>query len=93
MPTKRQSTILSSIGNDYSIKVIDHEPCIYKKLNDSYDIEISGTQRASGHMSVYVWDISNGENHSAKIVDRATGIKTISELKNKLMDFEKKYSR
>ena len=52
-----------------------------KKLNDSYDIEISGTQRASGHMSVYVWDISNGENHIAKIVDRATGIKTISELK------------
>ena len=44
MITKNQKELLDFLGPQYSIKTIDGEPCIYRKINSHYDIEISGTR-------------------------------------------------
>lgn len=41
-PGKKIKDICNQLGSDYSIQVIDLENCIYRKLNDKFDIEISG---------------------------------------------------
>lgn len=41
-PTKTFQETLKYLGKDFSSKVIDGELCGYYKINDYYDIEISG---------------------------------------------------
>ena len=59
---KRLNETLEYLGNDYSIKRIDLEQCIYRKISNKFDIEISGLNARGRKFStdVYVWDISNG---------------------------------
>lgn len=86
MITKYQKELLSLLGNEYSIKSIDCEPCIYRKLNSHYDIEISNTKTKNSKPSVYVWDISNGAQLSAKLVDKSCAIpneETLLQILNK----------
>jgi hypothetical protein len=59
MASKNQQELLKFLGSEYSMKEIDLELCIYRKINSRYDIEISGTHRKNHPISVYVWDISN----------------------------------
>ncbi len=85
--------VLNYLGEDYSPKEIDREICAYRKLNNYYDIEISGCNRKTDPFNVYIWDITNGTGNSAKIVRRSGDIKTKLDLKdwldNNLHDFNK----
>lgn len=91
MISKNQQNLLDFLRSDYSIKEIDGESCVYRKINHSYDIEISGTARKNHPMSVYVWDISNGEYVTARIVEKHFDISEWEELKILLNDLTKKY--
>ncbi len=59
-PSKKIMDIRDQLGSEYSIKVIDLENCIYRKLNNKYDIEISGldNRKHGFHCAVYLWSIS-----------------------------------
>ena len=91
MPTKRQKELLDFLGPNYTIKTIDREPCIYRKLNSRYDIEVSGSRNGRSKMRVYVWDISAGEGPAAQIVDLVTDIESAQHLKQVLTDLAQKY--
>ena len=93
VPNKNQRYLLEILGPEYSMKTIDMEPCIYRKLNDHYDIEISGTYQKRSKFNVYVWDISNGEGPGSRIVDRCTDINGEGELKRVLYNFVAKYQK
>ena len=90
--TKNQTELLKVLGSEYMSKVIDLELCLYRKLNDTYDFEISGTSRKGRNMTVYVWDISNGTGYSAGIVESVNGIKSVEQLKQTLDELAAKYN-
>ena len=89
-PGKKIKTVLNDLGSDYEIKVIDAEQCIYRNLNNGYDIEVSGlnNQRKSFEARVYVWNTKDG----TRIVERNTDIASFEELKKTLDDLSIKYS-
>ncbi len=91
MGTKNQQELLKFLGPEYSIKTIDLESCLYRKINGHYDIEISGTARKNHPISVFVWDISNGEGVSAAIVEKHFDITDWESLKALLDTLNKKY--
>lgn len=81
---------LNSIGPEYSSKVIDGELCGYRKLNDYYDIEISGMNNnriKNQNFNVYVWSIKP----SYEIVEKFFEIKSTEELKKILSQIQEKY--
>lgn len=81
---------LRSIGPEYTPKVIDGELCGYRKLNDYYDIEISGMNNnriKNQNFSVYLWSIKP----SYEIVEKFFQIKSIEELKKILSQIQEKY--
>lgn len=91
MGSKNQQELLKFLGPEYSIKVIDGSPCIYRKFNEHYDLEISGALRTKHPVCVFVWDISNGEGNSAIIVERHFDISDWASLKSLLDELTKKY--
>ncbi len=90
--TRNQKELLKLLGSEYSMKDIDMENCIYRKINDNYDIEISNTYRKNKPMDVYVWDISKGMTSDARIVESICNIKTPNDLQALLNDLVTKYS-
>ena len=52
MASKNQQELLKFLGPEYSMKEIDEELCVYRKINARYDIEISGTHRKNHPVSV-----------------------------------------
>lgn len=92
MGTSNQQRLLDYLGSEYSIKEIDFESCVYRRINDSYDIEISGTARKNHPVSVFVWDISNGEGITSNIVEQHFGVSSWAELKELLDQIIQKYS-
>lgn len=50
-------TELNQLNPIYSIKIIDREQCLYHKINDYYDIEVSGlnNQKKSAECTIFVW--------------------------------------
>lgn len=91
MASKNQQDLLKFLGSEYTTKDIDGEICIYRKINDHYDIELSGTARKNHPISVFVWDISKGEGNSAIIVEKHFDISGRDHLKLLLEDLTKKY--
>lgn len=91
MASKNQQELLKFLGPEYSMKEIDLELCIYRKINSHYDIEISGTHRKNHPISVYVWDISNGEGNTAIIAEKHFDISNWTALKTLLDNLTKKY--
>lgn len=91
--SKKLNDTLIYLNSDYSIKTIDIEPCIYRKISDRYDIEVSGLDNSSKRFSadVYVWDISNGDGIGATTVENIHGIKSADELKAVLDSLFVKY--
>ena len=88
MPTKNQIQLLSALGPEYSIKTIDLEECVYRKINDCYDIEVSGTWKKGLPITIYVWRICGGK-HTVEQID---GIKSTARLKHELDKIIEKYS-
>ena len=91
MSTPKQKELLEYLGPLYTLKTIDGESCIYRKLNNRYDIEVCGTNYRRERLRVYVWDISAGEGPTAQIVDRVTDIVSEQHLKQVLTDLAQKY--
>lgn len=44
-----------SLGAPYSIRKLDQEPLIYRKLGNGYELEVSGIRSMSGKCCPYVW--------------------------------------
>lgn len=91
--SKNLREVLAYLGPDYTVKVIDLEDCAYRKINDKYDIEISGCNRKSRPFHVYVWDTTKGTGPGAQIVDKSGPIKELAALKEKLDEYVERYSR
>ncbi|KOS61704.1 hypothetical protein FJQ98_02835 [Lysinibacillus agricola] len=89
-PSKKIKSILEELGHNYEIKVIDAEQCIYRNLQNGYDIEVSGlnNQKQSIEANIYVWDCNKG----SRIVDRVQNVTSLDELKEKLEELSIKYS-
>ena len=45
MATTYLKETLNFLGPEYQLNYIDGEDCIYRKLSDSYDIEVSGAYK------------------------------------------------
>ena len=82
--------ILKDLGPAYSIQTIDNERVIYHKINDCYDIEVSGldSHKKNPTIVIYVWQLKPGK----QIVERIEGIHTISHLADTLVELRRKYS-
>lgn len=93
MGIKRLKDTLIYLNSDYSIKTIDGEPCLYRKISNKYDIEVSGLNSSSKTflVDIYVWDISKGIGVMASIVENISGIKSKEELKSILDSLFVKY--
>ncbi|ARF70684.1 hypothetical protein B7C51_24740 (plasmid) [Paenibacillus larvae subsp. pulvifaciens] len=89
--SKNLKAVLEHLGNQYTVKTIDLEECAYRKLNDRYDIEISGCRKKNGPYHVYVWDITRGTSVAAQIVEQFSDIKGLPQLKATLKHIETKY--
>lgn len=89
-PGKKIKEILAELGPSYCIKKIDFENCIYRDLQNGYDIEVSGLDNAkkSFKADVYVWKTSNG----TEIVEKIMGIDSFEILKFELERLSFKYS-
>jgi hypothetical protein len=91
-PTPRQKELLAMLGKGYSLKTIDFERCIYRRINNSFDIEISGTSKKSNKIRIYVWNIENGTGNGALIMETIDNISSDAELKDTLENIVDKYS-
>lgn len=60
MHPKKFSDALKYLGPSYSIKIIDHVETIYRKINENYDIEISGLHNTSTSWkaTIFVWKLN-----------------------------------
>jgi hypothetical protein len=91
-PTPRQKELLALLGKDYSLKIIDLEPCIYRQINDRFDIEVSGTLRKRSKIYVYVWNIEDGTGYGAHLTEAIANISSNTELKDTLESIVAKYN-
>lgn len=87
--TKRMKEILDFLGNDYTIKNIDFEDCVYKDFG-KYDIEVSGcnSKRKNATFSIYVWERKGEKFYQANNVQRVHQIQTLQTLKEELKRIE-----
>lgn len=88
--TKNQKDLLDFLGSYYSVKIIDGVECLYRKINDYYDIEISGALRKNSKIDVFVWRLNKGS--AIEIVERHFDIKDWTALKHLLNQIVEKYS-
>ncbi len=91
MASRNTLDLLQFLGGEYSLKTIDGEECIYRKINNSFDIEISGAHRKRMSICVYVWDIKYGDGIAAHTVEQRIGIKSKEDLKTTLDALVQKY--
>lgn len=87
---KKLDETLKFLGSQYLTKVIDLEPCIWRKISSNYDIEISGLNNKSSKflVTVYVWEISP----TTQIVETISNITSKEMLKTILDSLLEKYS-
>lgn len=89
-PTKQFRHTLSQLGPEYTSKIIDGELCGYLKINEKYDIEISGMNNnrvKRPNFNIYVWDCSPGY----RIVEQDHNIKSVDLLRETLLQIRDKY--
>lgn len=70
-PSSKIKDICDKLGRGYSIKSIDFENCIYKRLNTEYDVEVSGLDNSSKkfNCNVYLWHLTDGARIESTIPD------------------------
>ncbi len=91
MPSRNIKEILKYLGSTYTIRMIDGEDCIYRKINDAFDIEVSRANRKNNLMWVYVWDISEKIWSCPHIIETIRDINGEENLKAVLEALVKKY--
>ncbi|MCL6615786.1 MAG: hypothetical protein K6T39_01430 [Anoxybacillus ayderensis] len=89
---KSLKEVLDFLGDSYSVQKIDGMPTVYRKLNDYYDIEIDGCQYKNTPYRVYVWDIRDGMDIKARLIEQSGPIDDLHELKRVLDDYVRKYT-
>ncbi|MCM2675606.1 hypothetical protein [Alkalicoccobacillus plakortidis] len=90
--SKNLQDVLDFLGPEFTTKTINNELCAYRKLNNKYDIHISGCNTKCSPFNVYVWDISSGESENSTLVNKAEYLKTIKDLGLALDEFTAKYN-
>lgn len=88
-PTKKVTDLLSELGTDYVLKVIDCEICITKPIGSKYEIEISGINGHERDMFcnyICVWDLETMQS-----VEYIRDIKTKNQLFHLLLETSDKY--
>ena len=90
-PGAKIRKIQTLLGPEYSIQVIDFENVIYRKINEDYDIEVSGLDNARKAINcfVYVWDRS--ASSGVQIVEKYDSIDNLTALKSLLYKIIDKY--
>lgn len=88
-PTKKLKELCASLGSNYSITIIDREQVIYRKINDCYDIEVSGlnNNRRSMNATIYIWQLKPGQ----QTIETVRNITTLESLKSSLTSLVGKY--
>ncbi|AYO30222.1 hypothetical protein D2962_05960 [Biomaibacter acetigenes] len=88
-PTKKLKEICSKLGPDYSIKVIDAEQVIYRKINDNYELEVSGLNNSRKKMKavIYLWQLKPGKVN-LEVIENVT---TFEFLESSLTSLVEKY--
>lgn len=81
--TDNQKKLLDFLGSDYSLLPIDGEPCIYRRLNDKFDIEVSGTKRANQPLTIFLWDISQ---RNPRIIETRNHVENDKQLLKTILD-------
>lgn len=93
--SKRINQTLAYLGDGYGVRRIDLENCVYKDLNNGYDIEISGLDDDAKpfNATIYVWkyDLLGRKKSAFKIVETTEKVHTLLELRDILWQLEKKY--
>lgn len=84
MDLKTQKQLLEYLGPEYEPKTIDGEPCLYRKLNESYEIEISRSESLLHTYGVYIWHLLHGAHCPAEMVAMKNDIFSRSSLKKHL---------
>ena len=87
-PTTKFNKIINKLGKNYS-KKIDMELCGYRKLNNNYDIEISGinTNSSKNDFTVYLWKLKP----NPIILNSYPDIKSVDKLLQILNQIEDEY--
>ena len=78
--SKAKQRLLKCLGDAYTKKVIDLEPCLYRNFGD-FDVEISGGYNR-GPFHIYVWMTKP----HLEIVERHMHLKQDFEAIKKLLD-------
>lgn len=88
-PTRKIIEITKRLGCEFSIKWIDGENCIYRKMNSDFDIEISGldNRKQSFSCTIFLWSISSGKTIEATYPN----IKSFEQLCETLQSLEMLY--
>lgn len=90
--SKNLKEVLDFLGDPYRAQNIDGVPAVYRKLNNHYDIEIDGCQYKTTPYRVYVWDIRDGMDIRARLVEQSGPIDDLQELKRVLDGYVQKYT-
>ncbi len=87
---KNIDSYLKELGPGYSIQIIDMESVIYHKINEYYDIEISGldNRKKNPTIVIYVWQIFPVK----RIIETVNNINSVSHLVDTLAELRLKYS-
>ncbi|MBU5439475.1 hypothetical protein KQI42_15780 [Tissierella sp. MSJ-40] len=88
-PTKKLKEIRAKLGSDYSIKPVDGEQCIYRKINSNYDLEVSGLNDNKENIDakISVWKISP----YSQVIETVRDITSLNSLSISLIDLVEKY--
>lgn len=56
-PVPHLKELCKKLGSQYSIKVIDLEPVIYRDFHNGYEVEVSGLNQSSdtARATIYLW--------------------------------------
>ena len=94
MPKKtRLQLICEELGKPYRIKLIDWEKCIYRDLENGFDVEISGVYRSRPTSTVhaYLWKSEGAYIQITSLPCKATAesirdvVQSLHELSEKLI--------
>lgn len=88
-PSKGIKELCAKLGSDYSIKVLDSENVIYRKLGNGYDIEVSrlDNNKKTMNATVYVWKMD-----PPQVIDTIRNINSFESLEQTLSNIVSKYS-
>lgn len=85
---KKLKATLDFLGKAYALKTIDLEPCIYRNLNNGFDIEVSGVGKPgkrAGCSFVTVW-WTKGSMQVAECIHDIKNLKQLKAILDKLVE-------